>query len=79
LVILLIGLLVPAGRVLLLSLGLGMLTHVLRDSATASTAFLWPISDHAFHLRYSLYLAVLIGFTVIASGVVALGPPGHHR
>jgi hypothetical protein len=68
-----IGLAVPPLRVVLLSLGVGMLTHVLRDSATASTSLLWPLSDHAFHLRYSVYLAVLIGFTLITTGIVALG------
>ena len=57
----------------LLSLGIAMLTHILRDSATASTALLWPIDDHVFHLRYSFYLAILVAFTLVTTGIVALG------
>ncbi len=68
-----IGLAIRPLRVFLLSLGIAMLTHILRDSATANTAFLWPLDDHVFHLRYSLYLAILVAFTLVTTGIVALG------
>ncbi len=68
-----IGLVIPWLRVFLLSLGIAMLTHILRDSATAETAFLWPLDDHVFHLRYSFYLAILVAFTLVTTGIVALG------
>jgi hypothetical protein len=68
-----IGLVIPPLRVFLLSLGIAMLTHVLRDSATAQTAWLWPLDDQTFHLRYSFYLAILLGFTLVTTGIVALG------
>jgi hypothetical protein len=73
LALIVIGLLVPPARVFFLSLGIGMLTHILRDSATAETALLWPLSDRVFHLRYILYLTILAAFTVVATGIVALG------
>jgi hypothetical protein len=67
-----IGLVIPPARVFFVTLGIAMMTHILRDSATADTSFLWPLTDHIFHLRYTLYLAILAGFTVIATGIVAL-------
>lgn len=72
LALVLLGLVFPPGRVFFVSLGIGMLTHIMRDSATAATAPIWPISMHVYHLRYSLYLAVLAMFTAVATGVVAL-------
>lgn len=68
-----VGLVIPPLRVFLLSLGIAMLTHVLRDSATAETAWLWPLDDHVFHLRYSWYLTILVVCTLVTTGIVALG------
>ena len=44
-----------------------------RLHGATATAFLWPLDDHAFHLRYSMYLAILVGFTLVTTGIVALG------
>jgi hypothetical protein len=71
--VILVGLAIPPLRVFLLSLGIAMLTHIMRDSATAETAWLWPVNDHVFHLRYSFYLAILVAFGLITTGIVALG------
>lgn len=71
--VILVGLAIPPLRVFLLSLGIAMLTHILRDSATARTAWLWPIDDQSFHLRYSYYLAILVAFSLVTTGIVALG------
>lgn len=70
--IILLGLVLPPLRVFLVSLGLAMLTHVVRDSATSESPLLWPLSDQIFHLRYSAYLAILAAFTIVTTGVVAL-------
>lgn len=60
----LLGLIVAPARTGLISLGIGMLTHLLRDSATASAPLLWPLRDRAFHLHYAAYLTILVACTV---------------
>jgi hypothetical protein len=70
--LILLGLIFPWGRTFVISLGIGMLTHIFRDSATAATAAMWPLSDDIFHLRYSLYLILLAMCTTIVTGAVAL-------
>jgi hypothetical protein len=73
LAVLVVGALIPPLRTLLLSLGIGMLSHLIRDSATAATPLMWPVSDYLFHLRYSLYLTFMVACTLVTTGVVALG------
>lgn len=59
-------------RVLLISLGLALLTHVVRDSATSAIPLLWPLQEQPFHLRYSVFLAILAVCATITTGSVAL-------
>ncbi len=75
LAVLLLGVAVPPLRLFLVSLGLGMLTHVIRDSATSELPLFWPVSDEIVHLRYSLYLTFMVLCTIVAAGIVALGMP----
>lgn len=72
LAVILVGLAIPPLRIVLVSLGLAMLTHVVRDTATSESALFWPLSDQVMHLRYSGYLAIMAAFTVVTTGVVAL-------
>lgn len=51
--ILLLGLIVPPLMVFLVSMGLALLTHAVRDAATSSVPALWPLSEEYVHLRYS--------------------------
>ncbi len=71
-----VGLLISPLRVFLLSLGLAMLSHVLRDAATSAVPALWPHTIGAYHLRYAYFLAMLAGCATITTGVVALTARG---
>ena len=72
-----LGLVLPPLRVFLVSLGLAMLTHPVRDAATSSAPMLWPLIPEAYHLRYSFFLAILAICAIITAGMVALAPiPG---
>ena len=73
--ILLLGLIMPPLRVFLVSLGLALLTHAVRDAATSSVPALWPLSVEYVHLRYAFFLAMLAACATVTSGVVAL----HYR
>ena len=68
----LLGLLLPPLRLFLVSLGLALLTHAVRDAATSSVPALWPLSVEYFHLRYSLFLAILAICATVTTGAVAL-------
>lgn len=67
-----LGMLLPPLRVFLLSLGLAMLSHVVRDAATSEIPALWPHAVAAYHLRYVFFLAMLAGCATITTGAVAL-------
>ena len=71
-----VGLLLPPLRTFFMSLGLAMLTHVVRDAATSAVPALWPHADAAYHLRYALFLAMLAGCASITTGAVALAARG---
>ena len=81
LVVLVVGLVAWPLRTWFWSFGLAMLTHLLRDATTSELPLAWPVGDDLIHLRYSLYLTILVACTLVTTGVVALGarPPGHAR
>lgn len=70
--ILLLGLMLPPLRVFLVSLGLALLTHVVRDAATSSVPALWPLTDEYFHLRYAFFLTMVAICATITTGIVAV-------
>jgi hypothetical protein len=70
------SLIIPPLRVFLLSLGLAMITHVVRDAATSAVPALWPHAIGDYHLRYVYFLALLAGCATVTTGVVALAARG---
>ena len=73
LAVLAIGTVIWPMRAWFWSFGFGMLTHLFRDSATSELPLAWPLGDDSFHLRYSLYLTIMVACTIVTAGVVALG------
>jgi hypothetical protein len=74
LALVLVGLILPPLRPFLVSLGLALLTHVIRDAATSAVPAMWPLTDAYYHLRYSVFLAILAVCATVTTGLAVLGP-----
>lgn len=70
--IMFLGLIIRPWRSAFWSLGFGMLTHLFRDTATGFVPLAWPLSDDPVHLRYAVYLLVLVTLTTVTSGIATL-------
>lgn len=51
-----------------LSLGVGVMSHLVRDMATGSVPLLWPLPVEPVSMRYRLYAATLVIWAMIAVG-----------
>jgi hypothetical protein len=77
--ILFIGLIVSPWRFVLWSLGLGILTHLVRDAATGFVPLGWPLSNQPVHLRYSIYLLLLVTLATVTTVVAVIRSQQPHR
>ncbi|MBV9807032.1 MAG: metal-dependent hydrolase [Solirubrobacterales bacterium] len=68
-------------RDVLLAVAIGLAIHFFRDmgEGDSGVALLWPFTDHAFQYSHGVYVAVMVAFVLIDTGLCVQRRPSSDR